>query len=702
MTLLDVMCLLGLWETFFFYNPLTIFFIFQIWSKRREILRNYKTNFFVFGLFICILAFVIVGLHLHNQHKENLAIAQKIFFDAKARRLYLYEKDEKDQVSGTLGLDIPKWLLPVHCYQDYEKIHDKTCLIWKDFGKLNIQFLENKIKCYNISWKMEPGVIPLDCVDLGNSYWYGPSNSSAENWPISWNSFTFDTNSAKHDSGTFEFVTEYYWLSSSGGAIFVDSTFPLHVTWNNQNNGKLCFSVSKSGDFYSIDKPHELTMNYVICNGDNILTTHAFISEKFIPNLLEIPDMSLMTSPHWSTASEYKKNKVSEDVILDLTTQLIKHNLNCSTIELDGQWERKTGDFSFDKLAFPNITKTLSATVDAKCEFSMNLSPYFDINSRNFAEGLSRELFIKSIGEQVPALVKWQNGIGAMLDVSNSTAREWFTSKVRHLKSSYGIDTFRFAYGNSFWLPHKPVFSQDTLNPNRVKKLFTDLFSTFGDIIIESTSQTQHISGFIGISSSVINHDKTNCLKNIISDALNLGHLGYPLVMSDGIEAKAGPEELEYRRPSRDLFIRWMQMSVFFPSMRFTIKPWEYDNEVVSVARNLSVFHKETVLSEINKLEKEILQGKPIIRPLWWLVPNDQNTYQINDQFLLGDRYLVAPVLCEGKAGIAKRNIYVPKGYWRDIVSNTLIPGPKWIKDYQVRQNEIPYFRQEELHFSVQ
>ena len=659
----------------------------------------------MFGVFSCILAFVIVGLHLHSIHKENLAGARKVFFDAKARQLNLYDTDGNDQVSGTLALDIPEWLLPIHCHENYEKIHDSTCLIWKKFGALNIKYLDSAIKCYNISWTMEPGVNPKDCFDIGNDFWYGPSNSSGNNWPINPNGFKFDTNSVKHfDSGTFEFATEYYWLATNGAAIYVDTIFPLRVNWNHDNKGKMCLSVVKSGDFYETDNSQQLFMNYIICNGENILKTHNFIGERFIPNLQELPDIALMTSPHWSTDSQIKESRVNQNSIIDLTRELKRHNLNCSTIELDGQWERKIGDFTFSKTRFPNITKTLQAAETAGCEYSLILFPYFDINSRNFAEGLSRELFIKSFGNQVPALVKWQFGVGPMLDVSNSSARNWFTNKIRQLKSLYGINSFRFAYGNSFWLPHRPVFSHDNLSPNKVKTMFSDLFSSFGDIVMESTSRSQHVSGFMGIPTSVINHRQSKCLNNIIADALNLGHLGYPLVISDGFELNSSDQSGQTfnKPPSRDLFIRWMQLSTFFPAMRYTVKPWNYDKEVVSIARNLSKFHREVVLPEIKKLRPEIRQGKPIIRPLWWRNPKDRNTFKINDQFLLGDKYLVAPVLCEGTEGITQRDIYVPKGIWRDIISNTIIPGPKWIHGYQVNQNEIPYFKQEELHFSVQ
>lgn len=35
---------------------------------------------------------------------------------------------------------------------------------------------------------------------------------------------------------------------------------------------------------------------------------------------------------------------------------------------------------------------------------------------------------------------------------------------------------------------------------------------------------------------------------------------------------------------------------------------------------------------------------KPIARPMWWLDPDDEDTYDIWDQFAVGDDLIVAPV----------------------------------------------------------
>jgi hypothetical protein len=66
----------------------------------------------------------------------------------------------------------------------------------------------------------------------------------------------------------------------------------------------------------------------------------------------------------------------------------------------------------------------------------------------------------------------------------------------------------------------------------------------------------------------------------------------------------------------------------------------------------------------INTLVKEAKEtGVPVMRSLYLHYPNDVNTVQIEDEFLLGDRVLVAPVL---DSAARSRSVYFPTGKWYD------------------------------------
>jgi alpha-glucosidase len=53
--------------------------------------------------------------------------------------------------------------------------------------------------------------------------------------------------------------------------------------------------------------------------------------------------------------------------------------------------------------------------------------------------------------------------------------------------------------------------------------------------------------------------------------------------------------------------------------------------------------------------------GAPILRPLLFEYPEDETTYTADDEFLLGDALLVAPIT---RPGVEHRHVYLPEGTW--------------------------------------
>lgn len=673
-----------------------ILFAFQLWADRKNLIEKYKLHLLVLSLFLMTFAFVIVGLHFHNEHHKNAATSQKIFFEGKSRVLSLSDIDDDDVLTGKLGLGIPAWKHPTHCYSNYAQIYDKTCLRWKEHGRLEVAYFQiNETTCYNVTWIMKPGTTPFDCYSLGSGYWYGPMNMTTSRWPLTSEKFSFKVNNAKqYGSGTFSTAVEYYWLSSSGQALIIDSNFPLEINWNWKQAGSVCIIGKKNGDFY-YEKDFDVNnLHYTVCNGKNIVGTHTFIRKKFYPAVTSLPEKSVLEYPHWSSVWDSDNFELNQSTVQRIAEAVSENSFNCSSIEIDGKWEGKFGDLTFNRDAFDNMTRLVSTVKSAGCNLSLNIYPFFNFHSHLFQEGMNNHFFVRGIGGSVPALLRWQHGVGAMLDVSNPAAREWFTTKLHKIALNFDIYTFRLAYGTLAWIPHKPVFHKQDVNPNRVKQLFSDMVSGLGNVVIQSTSQSQHISTLLGIPSTIVNKNSQKCIRNILPDVFNLGLMGYPFIMSDGFSRDFKTHYGE-ALPSRDLFIRWMQLSAFLPALRYTVKPWSFDEEVVEVARNLTKFHSKDIISAIFKIKEKILDGEPIIKPLWWDQPGDTVTYTIDDQFIMADRFLVAPVLCEmddKQQHLASRDIYIPHGVWKDMGSQKIILGPRWIGAYKVAQFDIPYF----------
>ncbi len=68
--------------------------------------------------------------------------------------------------------------------------------------------------------------------------------------------------------------------------------------------------------------------------------------------------------------------------------------------------------------------------------------------------------------------------------------------------------------------------------------------------------------------------------------------------------------------------------------------------------------------------------GAPILRPLLFSYPEDPVTYTADDQFMVGDALLVAPIT---RPGVEHRHVYLPAGSWAHWWTGDVIEGPAHI-----------------------
>ena len=97
------------------------------------------------------------------------------------------------------------------------------------------------------------------------------------------------------------------------------------------------------------------------------------------------------------------------------------------------------------------------------------------------------------------------------------------------------------------------------------------------------------------------------------------------------------------------------------PAMQFSAAPWRVLNREHFEAVLRSVKIREQYLPYILKeLKHTQTTGEPLVRYLSYEFP-EEPVEEITDQFMLGQRYLVAPVWKKGENG---RSVYLPKGSW--------------------------------------
>ncbi|PVD35297.1 hypothetical protein C0Q70_02257 [Pomacea canaliculata] len=181
-------------------------------------------------------------------------------------------------------------------------------------------------------------------------------------------------------------------------------------------------------------------------------------------------------------------------------------------------------------------------------------------------------------------------------------------------------------------------------------------------------------------------------LQTVIPAVLTAGLVGYPFILPDMIGGSGAYMDQTFglgKLPDRELFVRWLELNALMPTMQFSVPPWYYDDEVVNISRHYIELHQAYSQTILELAQESVLTGYPIIRPLWWVAPEDDVALTISSQFLLGNSVLVAPVLVRGAR---RRDIYLPEGTWEDKLRGDMIQGPVWLHDYEVLLEELPLF----------
>jgi hypothetical protein len=85
-------------------------------------------------------------------------------------------------------------------------------------------------------------------------------------------------------------------------------------------------------------------------------------------------------------------------------------------------------------------------------------------------------------------------------------------------------------------------------------------------------------------------------------------------------------------------------------------------------------------------------KGIPVARSLYLHYPNDLNTILIKDQFMLGDRVMVAPII---DSGAVNRNVYFPAGTWYDFWTGTIAANGPTNLSVSAPLDHLPIFVKE-------
>lgn len=502
---------------------------------------------------------------------------------------------------------------------------------------------------------------------LTGEVWYGAAVNEGEKMPFK-DGYTINLNGNTMGNQAAPLI-----LSTKGRYIWSNSPF--------------AFMLSKNE--IVITEFHDSI--FVESAGANLKEAYLKASERFFPASGKHPDLLLFESPQYNTWIEliYDQNQAD---ILKYASDIIDNGFPPGILMIDDNWAPHYGSFNFRKDRFPDAKGMIEELHAMRFKVMLWVCPFISPDSEVSRDLLKKRMVLMSnegntqltwSEAMVPFIINWWNGYSFVLDFSNPTTVDWFKSQLSNMVSEYGLDGFKFDAGDPEYYPDNSVPYKETSSNEH-----TRLWGLFGLEYPLNEYRAMWQRGNEPIAERLRDKFHTwNDLKKLIPHITVASLLGYSFTCPDMIGGGDYSSFITGAELDQELIVRSAQCHALMPMMQFSVAPWRVlDSEHLDAVKKAVTIRQQFVQEIIRLAELSAKTGEPIVRNLEFNFP-DQGFGNCQDQFMLGESILVAPMLEKGNY----REVDFPEGIWKDKNGN-IINGPAK-KQFYVPLDELLWFR---------
>jgi len=154
------------------------------------------------------------------------------------------------------------------------------------------------------------------------------------------------------------------------------------------------------------------------------------------------------------------------------------------------------------------------------------------------------------------------------LDITRNQSVLWLQQKLVALQNQFGVDSFYLDMGTAYDMPKYYQFDKILTNPDHFKTLFTKrVLQSVPLMGVSGAVQRPQPPTFVSLPPLP---SDWRSMKKIIPSALTYGLMGYPFLLSTPV---GGECVITSSLPDRELYIRWLQLNTFMPTMVFKHLP---------------------------------------------------------------------------------------------------------------------------------
>lgn len=463
----------------------------------------------------------------------------------------------------------------------------------------------------------------------------------------------------------------------------------INLFYNLKENG--CFAVYLDNTYKSIFN-FGMELNEYLFGSTNGEIDVYFYFNKDIKKLItkvtkdlgrnEVPPLKALGN-HQSRWSYATKDQVQE--VIDGYN---KYDIPLDVIHLDIDYMENYKDFTVDENKFPSFSNWLEelknnynisivTIIDSGVKLEEGYAVYDEGIKNNYFATLNNEVYVNEV---------WP-GDSVFPNFNFKKTRNWWSKHCKELKEKGILGIWNDMNEPASFrgpLPNNVEFKDDK---NKVH-YHDEIHNVYGHLMCEATYNGLKETGlrpyvitraaFMGTNrySSVWtgdNHSIYAHLQLSIPQLLNLSLSGFAFCGTDvgGFSAHC----------TKELLIRWIESGFLSPFLRNHSaigtkhqEPYMFDEETARIYKKFVDLRYELLPYLYDCFHTHYLTGLPILRPLFLYDQNDKNTYNINDQFMVGESIMLCPIVDQGKT---VRTVYLPKGKWVNYFTNKVYNGNK-------------------------
>ena len=455
-----------------------------------------------------------------------------------------------------------------------------------------------------------------------------------------------------------------FYLSSKGYGLLVNSSGKVSY--------ELCSEVVTRAQF---SLPGEKLDFMVIGGGDGKSVLQNYTAFTGRPALPPAWSFGLWLTTSFTTDYD-------EKTVRSFVDGMAQRNIPLHVFHFDCFWmkENEWCNFTWDEAMFDDAPAMLRRMKEERnLHICVWINPYIGQKSPLFKEGMKNGYLLKRPNGDVWQWDLWQAGMG-IVDFTNPAAWAWYQEKLRALLDQ-GVDCFKTDFGER--IPTDVVY-YDGSDPELMHNYYPYLYNKCVFDLLEAYKGRGQAclfarSATVGGQKFPV-HWGGDCSSNYLSMAESL-RAGLSLCLSGFGFWSHDISGFEGTAPA-DVYKRWAAFGLLSTHSRLHGSnsyrvPWLFGEEAVDVLRKFTNL-KCTLMPYLYSAAVEAHQtGVPAMRAMLLEFPGDIPCQDLDRQYMLGERLLVAPVFTkEGDV-----DYYLPAGTWTNLLDNRVVEGGRWLHE---------------------